>query len=115
MFLSGAMPLFLGSMCLVMYPSALEMLKVADSPDVFQVVTIFGVCMLSLGILQCLGGYWVWKNEWAGIVLARYSGLLILMDGVILLSVIHRPDLGIPDIVKGGLITIVAFMVKSDK
>jgi hypothetical protein len=112
LFLSGAMPLFLGSMILMSYPDALPMLKIADSPDVFQAVSLFGICLISLGILQWLAGYWTWQNNWSGIVLARYSGLLILMDGLVIYSVLHRPDLGVPDIIKGLIITIVAFLVK---
>lgn len=115
LFLSGTMPIFLGLMCLAAYTSALEMLKLTDSPDVFQAVTLFGVCLVPLGILQFLSGYWTWKNDWHGIVLARYCGLLILMSGILLYTILGRPDLGVPDISKGVLITILAFLCKKNR
>ncbi|HYD20439.1 MAG TPA: hypothetical protein VEB40_03105 [Flavipsychrobacter sp.] len=114
LFLSGTMPIFLGIMCLVAYPSALEMLKLSDSPDVFQAVTLFGVCLIPLGILQYMAGYWTWKNIWQGIVLARYSGLLIVLDGFLLYTILSRPDLGVPDMAKGLLITILSFLCKKN-
>lgn len=115
MFLSGLMPLFLGAMCIAAYPAALGMLKLADSPDVFQAVFLFGACLVPLGVLQLLAGYWVWQNNHAGVVLARFSGLLILMGGIMFFAILHRPDLGLPDTIKGLLITTVAFMVKKDR
>lgn len=115
LFLSGLMPLFLGTMCLAAYPKALEMIKLTDSPDVFQAVSLFGICLLSLGVLQLLAGAWVWQGKSAGITLARLCGVMILLDGILIYTVIHRPDLGLPDIIKGGVLSVLAFIAKSDK
>ena len=111
-FLSGLMPVFLGLLCIAAYPKALEMIKLADSPDVFQAVTLFGLCLIPLGVLQFLSAWWIWNGNFAGVVLARFAGLLILMDGILMITILDRPDLGTPDIVKGLLITILAFLYK---
>lgn len=115
LFLSALMALMLGSMCLLAYPKALEMLKFTDSPDVFQAVTLFGVCLVPLSIFQVLAGYWTWNSDFHGIILARFCGLLILFDGIMLYTILHRPDLSIADIAKGILITILAFLCKRDR
>ncbi len=114
-FLSGSMPILLGVTCTFASPKAIEILKLSYSPDVFQAVTLFGVCLIALGVLQFLAGYWVWTGQWAGIVLSRYCGVLILLDGILIYMQLHRPDLGIPDMVKGAIITAVAFFCRKDR
>jgi hypothetical protein len=113
--LSGLMPVFLGAMCLTAYPKALEMLKLADSHDVWQAVTLFGTCMVSLGIVQCLAGYWTWIGNWSGIVLGRLSGVLILFDGMVLFFMMNRHDLGAPDMVKGALLIVIGLLCRKTK
>lgn len=114
--ISGLMPLFIGLTCLCAYDKALGMLKLTtNTPDVFLLTTIFGVCGVSLGVVQFVAAYWTLRKNWNGVVLARFVGLLICFSGIVMYATAHRPDLAIPDVVKGSLIGVIAFVIPKEK
>jgi Na+/H+-dicarboxylate symporter len=113
MLLSGIMPLFLGLTCLISFPKALDLLKLSDSSsDVFQAVTLFGICLLPLGILQLVAGYWIWKGKSTGILLAQFIGAMLLLTGVLIFVILKRPDLAVGDLLKGIIITSLALLIR---
>lgn len=116
LFISGLMPLYLGILCLASTSNALEMLKLANSSiETSQAVMLFGICLLPLAFLHFIAGYWIWKEEPQGIFLARFTGSMLILSGLLMYFVLHRSDLAPGDLLKGLIIIILAFLIKDKK
>lgn len=113
--LSGLMPLFVGITGLASYTRVLEMFKVASGTGSLELVTIMAACMVPLGVIQFIAGFWVWKNDWHGVVMARFIGALILFDGLAMYSILHRADIAGMDIAKGIVILGLSLLVRKVK
>lgn len=108
---SGMMAIVLSFLCLAAYPSAIGLLKLTSSQSLRESVVLFGAVLIPAGIFQVIAAYWVFKLKREGIILARICGIILIATGTIITILIKRPDLGLPDLVKGILITILVFLV----
>lgn len=107
--LSGLMPLFIGILCLFANDKALEFLKMTRTPDVYQLSFIFGLCALGFVVIYSQAIAWVIKDKREGYTLSKLIGAVSTASGILMLTMINRPDFGGPDLVKGILILAVAY------
>lgn len=111
MALSGIVTLLLAAISLFSFKLTAKLIASFDTPQILQLITIIGVCLLFVSTTLFLGAYLIWKDIWVGILISRFAGTVTVLAGGFLSSNGNRLDLGIVCWIIGFIILVLSGLV----
>lgn len=112
--LSGLMPLGMAVTTLAVPSAGLAALGVtSSSADALRLAALFAVSLLLAAAVQLQAAWWIARDRPGGLALGRLLGVMLVVDGGVMVAALPDPSFGIVDAAKG--LVVLALVIAADR